>query len=90
MYDGTCYKIIDGKYYECKLEGGEDCFTNIYLGQPYEVDANKYAYEQVKKICGESDDLCKLYEFWMPRKPVSDDIYDSIYALIDERIQIKD
>ena len=90
MFDGTCYKIVNGKYRECKLEGGEDYFTNIYLGQPYEIDANKYAYEQVKKIYGDSDDLCKLYEFWMPSKPVSDDVYESVYALIDEGIQMKD
>ncbi len=90
MYDGTCYKIVNGKYYECKLEGGVDFFTNIYLGQPYEVDANKYAYEQVKKICGDSDDLRKLYEFWIPSQPVPDDAYDLVYALIDEKIQMKD
>lgn len=44
MYDGTCFKIINGKYYECKLEGGEEYFTNIYLGQPYEADANTYVH----------------------------------------------
>ena len=65
-------------------------FTNIYLGQPYEVDANKYAYEQVKKICGDSDDLRNLYESWTPSKPVSDDVYDLVYALIDEKTQMKD
>lgn len=90
MYDGTCYKFITGKYYECKLEGGEEYFSNIYLGQPYEVDANQYAYEQAKKVCGDSDDLRKLYEFWIPSQPVSDDVYDSLYALIDEKIQLKD
>ncbi len=89
MYDGTCYKIINGKYYECRLEGGKDFFTNIYLGQPYEVDANKYAYEQAKRIYGDSDGLNNLYESWMPTQPVSDDVYDSVYALIDEKIQMK-
>ena len=72
------------------MEGGEDYFTNIYAGQPYEVDANNYAYEQVKRIYGDSDDLYKLYESWMPVKPVSDDVYDSVYALIDEKIEVKD
>ncbi len=87
MYDGTCYKIISGKYCECKLEGGEEFFTNVYLGQPYEVDANQYAYEQAKKICGESDGLRDLYEFWMPVQPVPESVYDSVYALIDEKTQ---
>ena len=90
MYDGTCSKFVNGKYCECILEGGEDYFTNIYLGQPYEVDANKYAYEQAKKIYGDSDDLRKLYEFWIPSQPVSGNVYDLVYALIDEKIQIKD
>ena len=90
MYDGTCFKIINGKYYECKLEGGEEYFTNIYLGQPYEADANTYAYEQVKKIVGDSDDLRKLYEFWMPSQPVPDEVYDSVYSLIDEKVQVDD
>ncbi|MCR4660542.1 MAG: hypothetical protein K5765_00905 [Clostridia bacterium] len=90
MYDGTCYKIINGKYYECKLKGGAGYFTNIYLGQLYEVDANKYAYEQVKKIYGDSNDLRKLYESWMPSQTVSDDVYDSLYALIDKKIQMTD
>ena len=89
MYDGTCYKIVNGKCCECKLEGGEGVFKNIYLGQPHEVDANLYAYEQVKTICGDSDDLRNLYEFWIPRQPVPDDVYDSVYALIDEKIQMK-
>lgn len=89
MYDGTCYKIISGKYHECKLEGGKEYFTNLYLGQPYEVDANTYAYEQVKKIYGESEDLRKLYEFWTPRQPVSDDLYNSIFTKIDEKINHK-
>lgn len=87
MFDGTCFKIINGKYYECKLEGGEDYFSNIYLGQPYEVDANKYAYEQAKRLFGETNDLRKLYEFWTPCPPVPNDVYESVYSLIDERIQ---
>ena len=90
MYDGTCYKIVNRKYSECKLEGGEDYFTNIYLGQPYEVDANEYAYEQAKKIYGDSDDLRKLYEFWIPSQPVSDNVYALVYDLIDEKIRMKD
>ena len=90
MYDGACYKLINGKYCECKLEGGEECFTDIYLGQPYEVDANKYAYEQAKKIFGDSEGLRKLYESLTPGRPVPDEVYGSIYALIDEKIQMKD
>lgn len=85
MYDGTCYKIIDGRFVACRLEGGRDFFTDIYLGQPYEVDANTYAYEQAKTIFGDSERLRSLYEFWIPSRPVQDELYDSLYDLIDEK-----
>ena len=87
MYDGTCYKIIDGDYHECRLEGGEEYFTDIYLGQPYEVDANTFAYEQVKNLCRDSEDLRRLFAFWMPRQSVPDDLYRSIYDMIDRKIK---
>ena len=83
MFDGTCYKLVDGKYLECKLDGGEELFTDVYLGQPYEVDANKYAYKRVKMIFGDSEGLQKLYDFWMPKKPLSDEAYAVYYDLID-------
>lgn len=86
QYDGTCYKVINGKYHACKLEGGEARFTNLYLGQPHEVDANTYAYRKVKDLFGDSEDLRKLYEFWIPNQPVSDESYHAIYAAIDERV----
>lgn len=86
-YDGTCYKIVDGIYYRCRLEGGEERFTDIYLGQPHEIDANAYAYEQARNVCGDSDGLRKLYEFWLPRQPLPDEVYDSVYASIDKMIQ---
>ena len=83
MFDGTCFKLKDGKYLECKSDGGEEVFTDVYLGQLYEVDANNYAYERVKKIFGESEELRNLYDFWMPKKPVPDETYAAYYDLID-------
>ena len=90
MYNGTCFKKINCNYYECKLKGDEENFTKLYAGQPYEADANTYAYEQVKKIFGDSEGLRKLYEFWMPDQPVPDEVYNSVYSLIDEKIQVDD
>ena len=87
MFDGTCYKLIDGVYHVCKLDGGEDYFVNLYLGQPYEVDANTFAYECTKNIYGNSEPLKKLYEFWIPQQPIPNEIYDTVYALIDEKIK---
>ncbi len=87
LYDGTCYKLIDGEYSECKLDGGEAVFTDLYLGQPNEVDANTFAYEKVKTVYGDSEDLRNLYEFWMPRHPVPKEQYDVIFSRIDEKTQ---
>ena len=86
MYDGTCYKLTGGEYRECRLDGGEEYFTDIYLSQPYEADANAFAYEQTKKLLGESEELRELYEFWLPKKPVPEETYKEIYARIDEAI----
>ena len=36
QYDGTCYKLVDGEWKECKLDGSTEHFTELYLGQPYE------------------------------------------------------
>lgn len=85
MYNGTCYKWIGGKYIECKLDGGEEYFTNLYLDQPHEVDANTFAYEQVKNCLGNSEELRRLYDVWMPCHPVSDEIYDEVFSMIDRK-----
>lgn len=87
MFDGTCYKLIDGTYHRCKLDGEEDYFVNLYLGQPHEVDANTFAYEYTKSVYGDSEPLKKLYEFWVPHQPTPSEIYDSIFALIDEKLK---
>ena len=83
QYDGVCYKRIGGGYAECKLEGGAERFTDLYLGQLHEADANAFAYAQVSALFGDSDELRKLYEFWTPRRPVTGAAYDAVFAEID-------
>lgn len=85
QYDGTCYKQIGGGYAECRLEGGAERFTDLYLGQPHEADANGFAYAQTRALFGDSDELRKLYEFWRPQQPVPDAAYDALFAEIDEK-----
>ena len=84
LYDGTCYKRENNTYLMCKLEGSEEYFTNLYLGQPYEVDANTFAYEQVRKIYGDSEKLKRVFDFWMPHQVVPNETYHQIFALIDK------
>lgn len=86
QYNGVCYKLVNGDYVDCLLEGGEERFTELYLGQSHEADANSYAYEQTRKIFGEPEKLKKLYEFWMPKQPVTDETYETVYAMIDEKV----
>ena len=87
QYDGTCYKLAGGQYLECRLEGSGETFTGLYLGQPYEADANRSAYAQARKLYGDPDGLEELYSFWMPGDPVPDEAYEEIYRLIDEKVK---
>ena len=88
MFDGTCYKLVDGEYLECILQGDEEYFSRLYKGQPYEVDANKFAYEQVKGMYGFSRELQELYDFWMPTEDVDWSEYEELYSLIDKKLGI--
>ena len=88
MFDGTCYKLAGYRYLKCRLKGDEEYFNNLYLGQPHEVDANRFADEQARKICGDSVGLKNLDEFWMPRQMISNDVYDKVFALLDEKTKM--
>ena len=87
MFDGTCFKLADDEWKECKLEGNEAYFSEMYLGQPYEVDANEFAYENVKKVLGESSELEALYGFWMPKREIENREFEELYSRIDERVR---
>ena len=66
LYNGVCYKLVDNAWQEVVMEGTEDYFTRAYMSLPYELDANSFAYERVKDICGNTDELQSLYSFWIP------------------------
>ena len=85
MFDGTCYKRVDHQYLACKLAGSSEYLTDLYLGQPHEMDANAFAYEQTRKIYGDSAELRRLYRLWLPRQPVSSDAYEAVFAEIDSK-----
>ncbi len=83
MFDGVCHKLIGNKWSECRLDGGEEYFSDIYLGQPYEADANQYAYESVKRLLGDSPELDELYAFWTPKRNIPVKEYEDLYSEID-------
>lgn len=87
MYDGTCLKMVDGDWKECHLEGTEQFLLDAYLGQPYEMDAKAYAYQQVKALYGASKNLNELYAFWTPKHRFSDAEYMALYQKINDKIQ---
>ena len=94
-YDGTCYKLVNGHYISCKLDGNEDYFTNLYLGQPHEVDANTFAYKQVKQLYGDSkgkylsdpvlDDIDDLNEYMELLRNLSDST-DCYYVIAEDKV----
>lgn len=83
MYNGVCFKLVNGVWRECKLEGSEEFFTKMYLGQPYEKDANFFAYSRVKSLLGDSRELQELYSLWSPKGQVTDEMYHDLYDRID-------
>ena len=86
MYDGTCSKLINGKWCDCKLEGDEDYFINLYLSQPYEIDANTFAHHKVKEIFGDLKEIDNLLDFWLPKQKAAKEVFEKIYQQIDELI----
>jgi hypothetical protein len=86
LYNGICFKLVDNKWLECILEDSEEYFTNIYLNIPYEIDANAFAYDKTKEICGDTLELKELCSFWMPAKKIKYDDCKTIFRRIDDKL----
>ena len=90
LYNGECYKLINNEWQECTLEGSEEYFARVYMSLPYEIDANTFAYEKTKEICGDLTELIELYKFWMPTKRLDYSEHQKIFTKIDKEIMRKD
>lgn len=86
LYNGICYKLVDRNWIPCKLKGSESDFTDAYMSLPYEIDANNFAYQRVKQICGDSADLQGLYEAWTPKVIWKYEEYDKLFRKIDREV----
>lgn len=86
LYNGICYRLVDNRWRECALEGSEDYFTHVYRSLPYEVDANTFAYEEAKELCGDSEQLHELYGFWIPEDKLEYVELRKIFDRIDDKI----
>lgn len=89
LYNGVCYKLVGNQWQECILEGSEDYFIRAYTSLPYELDANAFAYEMTKEICGDTTELQKLYSYWMPNNRVDYDEHLKLFARIDQCLEGK-
>ena len=88
LYNGTCYKLVENDWHECVLEGDESYFTNAYLSLPYEVDANTFAYETVKNLCGDLPELRELYNAWIPEERWTYEKLKALFCQIDGALKV--
>ena len=89
LYNGVCYKLIDNEWRECILEGSEEYFTRVYMSLPYEIDANTFAYEKTKEICGDTTELQELYSYWIPKDRFDYEEHKKVFCLIDDVLSKK-
>ena len=86
LYDGTCYKLTNGKWTQCVLTGEID-FEQAYLSLAYELDANKYAFRTTAKLYPQSKrQIRQLYKFALPKNRVSFAKQKTIFAQIDKTL----
>lgn len=83
LYNGVCFKLVDGEWQKCSLAGAQDYFTRAYLSLPYELDANVFAYEKTKEVCGESKELQELYTFWTLQDKLDYEDHKKLFCSID-------
>ena len=86
LYNGVCFKLEGNVWQEVALEGEEDYFTSAYLSLPYELDANAFAYEKVRSLCGDLPELRALYSAWVPAERWSYEDLCKLFRLIDQSL----
>ena len=86
LYNGVCYKLVDNAWQAVVMEGAEDYFTRAYMSLPYELDANAFAYEKAKEICGYTAQLRELYAFWVPTAQMQHSELRTLFRQIDAEV----
>ncbi len=89
LYNCICYKLVDNEWKECVLPGDESYFTHAYMSLPCEMDANTFAYEMVKQICGDSAELRELLAFWIPKDSFDFEEHRTLFRRIDEKLLLQ-
>lgn len=84
LHNGFCYKLVDGVWRELDLSGADADFENSYLSLPYELDANRFAYDTLwAEFPEQTCELDKLLAFWTPKQPVPHAELVRLFQLID-------
>ncbi len=89
LYNGICYKLVDNEWKECVLSGDENYFTRAYMNLPYEIDANTFAYEKTKEMCGDSAALKELFDFWISKESFDYEEHRKLFHRIDAELLVK-
>ena len=90
LYDGTCFRLQNGDWETCKLDGSEEYFTRAYENLPYERDANDFAKEETgKRFPDKAKEIEALYGMFVPGEPFSEAEYRELFAKIDEEAKEK-
>ena len=86
LYNGVCYKLVDHEWHEVVLDGSEEYFTRAYMSLPYELDANAFAYERVKELCGDVAQLRELFAYWTPTEQMQHPELGTLFRQIDAEL----
>lgn len=86
LYNGVCFRLDGNAWQEVTLDGSEDYFNRAYINLPYELEANAFAYEKVKEICGDTAQLRELYAFWVPTVQMQYQELGRLFRQIDEEV----
>ena len=84
LYNGICYRLCEKEWKECIVKESEEYLQSLYINLPYEKDANTSAYIETRKICGDSEQLKKLYSYWVPCCSFGIGDYKKIFDYIDK------
>ena len=84
LFNGQCFKLVEGEWKSCQLVGEEKHFTLVYENLPYELGANLYACDTVKALFPEyKSDVESLCNSWLPQESISEEELASIFHQID-------
>lgn len=87
LYDGTCFKLKNRKWVSGKLDLKGVDFLEVYKSFPYEIEANKFAFNETKLFLNSTSDkeeLEKLFKKMLPNDKLSLGKIDEILDKIDE------